>query len=847
MERRGGVYRVLRSRSCGGSRNTDRPRVSGPRRGTSCRCRSPGRRCRWRSRCQSSSERGPSHPAAVHESRVQHVPRYTRCHRASTARTVGPPQSVLQVDVQAVFEAALRTEHRVAANLEAIRAWVEPLPLEDRARVVEVRGLDLGRPVILVELDLRQDRAEHRLTLLGAVAGAAEHREHPGGDARLAGRHDEREPVEIVLRVDARESVARVGLRLRGRLVRVDLGLGPLGLALGAGRRRYSCSAARGARGEAAVVAKPAPAGSAGDSPSASSATARASGWSISTPATTRSPRPGDAAAPAASRTRRRKVFEAKENPDALLALDIIRDIYVVEHDACAAGCERTDKHLQMRRERTRPLMARLLSWARRQRRTATPKSPVGTAAGYIVRNRRALTRFLSVAALLPDNNRSEAALRRVALARRAHALATRTSPLRRGLGSAADFRERARDVLALLDEAGLAVPRAIRRGLPLDEAARLGERKRELGDELLRREAPDAGLVDRDERPIFKLGDRGGEALGLELLAGLVLPRGRLGHGVLRGRSALHRERLLVRHEQREIVLAALVEDDREVHDGIFLYRPVLRDGDLDVVVVELARETIDLLVEILDALRELDERDEQLLRVRPDAAPLELRRIEGDLVLADEGREVLGERLVAEALLTAHQLVPEVLHLGDGVADVLRQRARARDGLLRLLAALVHLAEQTAEHEADERGERDVQAPLLRDAVALLDDLVLVDLDRLLDGSDLHGLGRRRRRRERRRHRRGHERRAGLREHLRRRYAAMHRWRREGERILRRARNGRHRARGAHAAEARLQVDLRLLRLLAVVRATGGFCVRHWSPLRVMSRQDEAGERGR
>lgn len=115
----------------------------------------------------------------------------------------------------------------------------------------------------------------------------------------------------------------------------------------------------------------------------------------------------------------RRKIFEAKADPAAQSALDLIRDIYVVEHDARASGVEGTDGHLELRRLRSRPLMAKLLLWARAQRRTHGPKSLIGKAAGYIVRNRKPLTRFLYVAKLPPDNNRSEAALRRVALGRK--------------------------------------------------------------------------------------------------------------------------------------------------------------------------------------------------------------------------------------------------------------------------------------------------------------------------------------------------------------------------------------------------------------------------------------------
>lgn len=115
----------------------------------------------------------------------------------------------------------------------------------------------------------------------------------------------------------------------------------------------------------------------------------------------------------------RRKVFEAKSNAEALPALDLIRDLYVVEHDARDAGVEGTDAHLELRKTRSRPLVAKLLVWAREQRRHHGPKSLLGRAAGYIIRNRKPLSRFIYVAKLPLDNNRSEAALRRVALGRK--------------------------------------------------------------------------------------------------------------------------------------------------------------------------------------------------------------------------------------------------------------------------------------------------------------------------------------------------------------------------------------------------------------------------------------------
>jgi transposase len=63
--------------------------------------------------------------------------------------------------------------------------------------------------------------------------------------------------------------------------------------------------------------------------------------------------------------------------------------------------------------------MARLLCWARRQRGRHLPKGPMARAVNYLLTNHRALTRFLTDVRIPPDNNRSEAALRVVALGRK--------------------------------------------------------------------------------------------------------------------------------------------------------------------------------------------------------------------------------------------------------------------------------------------------------------------------------------------------------------------------------------------------------------------------------------------
>ena len=114
----------------------------------------------------------------------------------------------------------------------------------------------------------------------------------------------------------------------------------------------------------------------------------------------------------------RRKIFEQSEHPEANEALDLIGEIYRVEADAKTAKIVGTDKHLAMRQSRSRPLFARLLQWGRRQRGHFEPRSGMGRAIRYLLRNFRELGRFLRYASIPPDNNIAEASLRRVALGR---------------------------------------------------------------------------------------------------------------------------------------------------------------------------------------------------------------------------------------------------------------------------------------------------------------------------------------------------------------------------------------------------------------------------------------------
>ncbi len=116
----------------------------------------------------------------------------------------------------------------------------------------------------------------------------------------------------------------------------------------------------------------------------------------------------------------RRRFFDALPYaPEARTPLEMIRDVYVVEHDAKAEGIARTDEHMKLRRARARPIMDRLHAWLVERQDQHAPKSPMGSALRYAVNNWTELTRFLDDARIPPDNNRSESALRVVALGRK--------------------------------------------------------------------------------------------------------------------------------------------------------------------------------------------------------------------------------------------------------------------------------------------------------------------------------------------------------------------------------------------------------------------------------------------
>jgi len=116
----------------------------------------------------------------------------------------------------------------------------------------------------------------------------------------------------------------------------------------------------------------------------------------------------------------RRKFHKAlNSTPEAREALDLILELYLVEHEAKELGAVRKPKHLAMRKARSGPIMARLHKWLLDQQDLHLPQGPMGKAISYALNNWEELSQFLKSEQIPIDNNRSERELRIVALHRK--------------------------------------------------------------------------------------------------------------------------------------------------------------------------------------------------------------------------------------------------------------------------------------------------------------------------------------------------------------------------------------------------------------------------------------------
>ena len=114
----------------------------------------------------------------------------------------------------------------------------------------------------------------------------------------------------------------------------------------------------------------------------------------------------------------RRKFFDAmaSKSIQARIALAYIRVLYDLEKRAVA--CE-PDERRDLRQREARPILDTFKAWLDAEAPLALPKEPLYAAIGYALAQWTALTRYLEDGILEIDNNRSERALRRVAIGRK--------------------------------------------------------------------------------------------------------------------------------------------------------------------------------------------------------------------------------------------------------------------------------------------------------------------------------------------------------------------------------------------------------------------------------------------
>jgi transposase len=113
----------------------------------------------------------------------------------------------------------------------------------------------------------------------------------------------------------------------------------------------------------------------------------------------------------------RRKFDEARNtNPRAAEMLALIRKLYDVE-DKARGQPPRIRQHL--RELQSVPELHRMHAWLKTQSVNALPKSPLGQAVQYCMRQWAALVRYTEDGSLEPDNNAAERALRGIAIGRK--------------------------------------------------------------------------------------------------------------------------------------------------------------------------------------------------------------------------------------------------------------------------------------------------------------------------------------------------------------------------------------------------------------------------------------------
>jgi hypothetical protein len=118
------------------------------------------------------------------------------------------------------------------------------------------------------------------------------------------------------------------------------------------------------------------------------------------------------------SHSRRYYVNAQETSPTlAVIAIAYIKALYDVEK-AAAHRELRGDVLVDWRRQHSVPILDKFHLWLQEQRRATLPKQPITTAINYTLSNWTALCRYIEDGDFVLDNNRSERALRGIAVGR---------------------------------------------------------------------------------------------------------------------------------------------------------------------------------------------------------------------------------------------------------------------------------------------------------------------------------------------------------------------------------------------------------------------------------------------
>lgn len=120
----------------------------------------------------------------------------------------------------------------------------------------------------------------------------------------------------------------------------------------------------------------------------------------------------------------RRKFFDIAEQAEkgkrisAHLALDFIGQLYGIEREARDRQLDATARR-ELRQQQALPILLTFKDWLETQLRELAPKTPTAKAIGYVLNNWTALLRYTTDGRLEIDNNRSERAIRPLAIGRK--------------------------------------------------------------------------------------------------------------------------------------------------------------------------------------------------------------------------------------------------------------------------------------------------------------------------------------------------------------------------------------------------------------------------------------------